>query len=97
MALSIKTEEADRLARELSQLTGESMTEAVTKSLRERLEREKKTRPKRPTKKERAEEIARIKVWLAEMRKNYDFSRPVTKAEYDEISGDNDLLSAMKR
>jgi antitoxin VapB len=97
MALSIKTEEADRLARELSRLTGESMTEAVTKSLRERLEREKKTRPKRPTKKERAEEVARIKAWLAETRKNYDFSRPVTKAEYDEVSGDNDLLRAMKR
>ena len=96
MALSIKTEEADRLARELSQLTGESMTEAVTKSLRERLEREK-TRTKRPTKRQRAEEIARTKAWLAETRKNYDFSKPVTKAEYDDISGDNDLLKAMKR
>jgi len=30
MALSIKTKEADRLARELSRLTGETMTEAVT-------------------------------------------------------------------
>jgi len=56
-----------------------------------------RARAKRPTKKERAEEIARIKAWLAETRKNYDFSRPVTKAEYDEMSGDNDLLRAMKR
>ena len=40
MALSIKTEEADRLARVLSQLTGESLTRAVTIALRERLERE---------------------------------------------------------
>jgi antitoxin VapB len=40
MALSIKTEEADRLARELAAVTGESLTEAVTKALRERLSRE---------------------------------------------------------
>jgi antitoxin VapB len=39
MALSIKTAEADRLARELAAATGESLTEAVTKALRERLER----------------------------------------------------------
>ena len=40
MALSIKTEDADRLARELAAVTGESLTEAVTKALRERLSRE---------------------------------------------------------
>lgn len=39
MALSIKTEEADRLARELAEVTGESLTEAVTQALRERLDR----------------------------------------------------------
>jgi antitoxin VapB len=39
MALSIKTEEADRLAREIADVTGETLTEAVTKALRERLER----------------------------------------------------------
>ena len=39
MALSIKTEEADRLARELAAATGESLTEAVTVAIRERLER----------------------------------------------------------
>lgn len=39
MALSIKSEEADRLARELSAETGETLTEAVVVSLRERLER----------------------------------------------------------
>jgi antitoxin VapB len=40
MALNIKSPEADRLARELARITGESLTEVVTKSLRERLERE---------------------------------------------------------
>jgi len=37
MALSIKTEEADRLARELAAATGESLTQAVTVAIRERL------------------------------------------------------------
>ena len=41
MALSIKHPEADRLARELAQSTGEGLTEAVIKALRERLAREK--------------------------------------------------------
>ena len=40
MALSIKHPEADRLARELAHTTGESLTEAVLKALRERLVRE---------------------------------------------------------
>ena len=39
MALSIKTDEADALARELAELTHESLTEAVTAALRERLAR----------------------------------------------------------
>lgn len=39
MAFSIKSDEADRLARELAGLTGESLTATVTESLRERLER----------------------------------------------------------
>lgn len=42
MALHIKNLEADKLARELSELTGETITEAVIKSLAERLEREKR-------------------------------------------------------
>jgi len=44
MALSIKTEEADRLARELAAETHETITEAVTVALRERLERVRKRR-----------------------------------------------------
>jgi antitoxin VapB len=39
MALSIKTEEADQLARALAAATKESLTEAVTVALRERLAR----------------------------------------------------------
>lgn len=40
MALSIKNPEAERLARELARATGESLTEAVTRALRDRLVRE---------------------------------------------------------
>lgn len=47
MALSIKDPEADRLARELARRTGESLTEAVVRSLRERLDRQR-GRPRRP-------------------------------------------------
>jgi antitoxin VapB len=39
MALNIKDETADRLARELAAETGESITTAVTVAVRERLER----------------------------------------------------------
>ena len=46
MALSIKHPEADRLARELAESTGEGITEAVINALRERLARQKKRRPR---------------------------------------------------
>ena len=41
MALSIKNSEADQLARELANLTGEGLTEAVINALKERLRRER--------------------------------------------------------
>ena len=41
MALSIKNPEVDRLARELAELTGETMTEAILQALKERLRRER--------------------------------------------------------
>jgi antitoxin VapB len=60
MALSLKDPETDRLAREVARLTGESLTEAVRKSLSERLERERlrRGRPARGLA-ERLLEIAR--------------------------------------
>lgn len=39
MPLSIKNAETERLARELSKETGESLTDAITNSLRDRLQR----------------------------------------------------------
>ena len=44
MALSLKDPETDRLAREVSKLTGESLTQAVRTALSERLERERRRR-----------------------------------------------------
>ncbi len=42
MALSIKHDEADRLARALARETGETLTDAVVTALRERLDRVRK-------------------------------------------------------
>ena len=56
MALSIKDPEADRLARELASRTGESLTAAVTRALRESLERHR-VRRKSPR---LADELRRI-------------------------------------
>jgi antitoxin VapB len=82
MALSIKTDEADRLERTLARLTGETMTEAVTAALRERLARERARR-------EAAASLpARLASLSQRLRAAYD-TRPVSKAEWDEASGDD--------
>ena len=47
MALSIKNDRADQLARELSELTGESLTDAVVHSLERRLAEERLARRRR--------------------------------------------------
>lgn len=44
MGLNIKNEEAHRLAKNLADLTGESLTAAVTVAIRERLERVRRAR-----------------------------------------------------
>lgn len=48
MALNIKSDETDRLARQLADLTGETLTQAVTVALEERLARVK-GRQRRPS------------------------------------------------
>jgi len=81
MALSIKTPEADELARSLARLTGETMTEAVTVALRERLDRERARRAKNEGLADRIEKLA------SKLRKSFD-TRPVTKEEYDALLGE---------
>jgi antitoxin VapB len=48
MAISLKDPEADRLAREVAARTGETLTEAITIALRERLARLRGQRRRRP-------------------------------------------------
>jgi antitoxin VapB len=81
MALSIKTDEADRLARALAKLTGESLTDAVTTALRERLAREQIKRSSGDA------FAARVHALTQRLRADYD-TRPVGKAEWDAASGD---------
>jgi antitoxin VapB len=44
MPISLKNEETERLARELAETTGESLTLAVTLAIKERLERTQKAK-----------------------------------------------------
>jgi len=81
MALSIKTDEADRLARELSRLTGETMTDTVTKALRERLERLQRQQAAE------SDIVERMRAFAQSIADRYD-RRPVSKAEWDSASGD---------
>jgi antitoxin VapB len=81
MALSIKTAEADELARSLARLTGESMTEAVTTALRERLARERARRETAATL------PARLTSLSHQLRVAYD-TRSVSREEWDAAAGD---------
>jgi antitoxin VapB len=84
MALSIKTEEADRLARALAEMHGESITEAVTVALRERYDRG------RAGPRTYEERLAAIEAAAATVRRHLTDRSPVTKQEWDEINGDTD-------
>lgn len=81
MALSLKTEEADRLARELSRLTGETMTDAITQAMRERLDR------LRAEQEAQSDYVSRMQAFVRQRANRYDH-RPVTKREWDEELGD---------
>jgi len=71
--LNIKSEDGYRLATELSALTGESLTTAVTEALRERLEREQHAH-------DRAEKLARLTALAAEIRASL---RPAAAGPFD--------------
>lgn len=63
MALSIKNPEVERLARELADKTGESITDAVLLSLRERLVRQDARRTSR-----RMDRVLRLAAEVAKYR-----------------------------
>ena len=77
--LNIKSEDAYRLASELAQLTGESLTAAVTAALRERLEREQAAR-------DRDGRMARVRAITADIRRNLRHPLPTSDHSwlYDE-------------
>jgi len=45
MSMNIKSEEAHKLAQQLAKITGESMTQAVTEAVREKLDRIRRRQP----------------------------------------------------
>ena len=79
MALSIKSDEADRLARELAAETGETLTEAVETALRERLERE------------HARNAASMRVRLARLAADAAAMRVADNRTPEEILGYDDV------
>ncbi len=60
MALSIRNPETEKLARQVSRLTGETLTEAIGKSLEERLERLKRRRNDRNLRRDIEKILARV-------------------------------------
>lgn len=83
MVLSIKSEEADRLARQLAAETGESLTEAVVVALRDRLRREQLRKE------------ARIRTRLARLQADVSAFPVLDQRPADEIVGyDADGLPA---
>jgi len=67
--LNIKSDDAYRLASELAELTGESLTAAVTTALRERLERER-------TERDRDTRMRRVRAITADIRRHIQHPLP---------------------
>jgi antitoxin VapB len=79
--LNIKNEEAYRLAREVAKRSGESLTDAVTTALRERLERQQAEERQEPH--SSAERLRK----LEEIAKRFDELPILDDREPDEIIG----------
>jgi antitoxin VapB len=79
MPLNIKNPEADLLARELTALTGESITDAVITAMRERLQRERARRG-----------YARVRQEMQRIRERYQRLPLQDKRSAEEIMGYDD-------
>jgi antitoxin VapB len=79
MQLNIKSDDAYQLASKLAELTGESLTAAVTEALRQRLHAETRTR-------ERDERMARVREITADIRRHLRDPLPSSNHDflYDE-------------
>ena len=80
--LNIKSEDAYRLASELAELTGESLTAAVTTALRERLERERQQRD--------ADQLAATLLAIGR-RCAADLEPPFSSADHADLYGEDGL------
>ena len=84
MGILIKNPEAERVVRELAQLTGESLTTAVEIAVRERLAAKRgEVRPHRPRSAAEMDAITKKYLTPAALA---DLLPPITKADFDEIN-----------
>jgi antitoxin VapB len=83
MALNLKNLEVERLAAEVSRLTGESKTEAIRRSLEERRQRLKGRNAQ--DRRTRVLRFLETKVWSSIPRK--DLGRRLTSEEEDALLG----------
>jgi antitoxin VapB len=85
--LNIKNLDAHRYATELAEITGETLSEAVTVALRERLAREKEIRARRES--ERQARIAEILALGRELRGH--MAPGTSSADHAELYGEDGL------
>jgi antitoxin VapB len=83
MALNIKNEETEQLARKLAQRNGESLTTAVTVALKERLERQEQP----PDRTGRLERIRRIVERTAPLMDDGRTTKQLFDELYDDETG----------
>lgn len=83
MALNLKNDETERLARELARATGESLTLAITVAIRERLERQQRMHRTAS----RLEKIKKIVEQTAPLMKDMPPTKDLMDELYDEKTG----------
>jgi antitoxin VapB len=82
VALSLKNPETERLAKELARATGETVTRAVTIALREKLDREKASKPSSIY-----EKLVRLSEETAPLMNDGRTSKQLFDELYDEETG----------
>ena len=82
MQLNIKSDDAYQLASRLAELTGESLTAAVTEALRQRLQAETRAR-------DRAERMVRVREITADIRRH--LREPLPSSNHDWLYDDKGL------
>jgi antitoxin VapB len=82
MSMNIKNPEAHRLAREITAITGETVTEAVTVALRERLDRLQQRKKRTPE--ERLQRIREITRETSQLTAHWPDSTVLFDDLYDE-------------